>query len=116
MKPFNLERTKAGDKIITRSGHEATFIAYVPELDYTLRVLYHVNGTICACGINGFVYGIEKDSSYDLFMAPKKRTIWINLYHKSLHIGYYYDSEEEADDSATDLRIGGKAYSVEIEE
>ena len=114
MKPFNLEAAKAGDKIITRSGHEATFIAYVPELDYTIRVLYHVGGMINACRIDGFVYGVEKDSPLDLFMATKKRTVWVNLYPNSHNS--HWRTEEAANIAAGTERIGGKAYPVEIEE
>ena len=69
---------------------------------------------INACRIDRFVYGVEKDSPLDLFMATKKRTVWVNLYPNSHNS--HWRTEEAANIAAGTERIGGKAYPVEIEE
>lgn len=119
MKPFDLEAAKRGEPIVTRDGREAKFIAHVPELNFPVLVLLDVG-----------LWQARKDGTsnvgvhVDLFMAPKKRTVWVNLYPpKRNGVGitgvYWCDSEDEADkqnDTYPDARIGGKAYPVEIEE
>ena len=118
MKPFDLEAAKRGEPIVTRNGHEAKFIAHVPELAKAHRVLYTVpnNDYALSCAEDGRHY-TSSQSSYDIFMAPKKRTVWVNLYpRKSLVCNEWYDSEREANIYCTTDRIGGKAYPVEIEE
>ena len=51
----------------------------------------------------------------DLFMAPIKRTVWVNLYGRQLE-SVCHSTEEDADKHASSDRIGGKAYPLEIEE
>lgn len=113
MKPFDLEAAKRGEPIVTRDGRAAKFIAHVPELNFPVLVLLDVG-----------LWQARKDGTsnvgvhVDLFMAPKKRTVWVNLYRSAFREGYHYDTEIEADAAASDAhkRIGGKAYPVEIEE
>jgi hypothetical protein len=113
MKPFNLEAAQRGDKLVTRAGEEAEFIAYVPKAGEHYQVLALVGLMPKTYDTNGcFLRGSE--STYDLFMAPKKRTIWLNIYPSSN--AYCYRSEEMAESVACDERIGGKAWPLEIEE
>ncbi|WP_331694603.1 hypothetical protein [Pandoraea sputorum] len=80
-KPFDLEAAKAGAALITRDGRAARFVAYVPEEPHTFRVLAHVTGerhTMHFCDNGAFLSG--EANRRDLFMAPVKRTVWVNLY------------------------------------
>jgi len=121
MKSFDLEAAKRGEPIVTRNGINATFIAHVPELGELHRVLYTVpnNDYALSCTEDGRHY-TNSQSGYDLFMAPKKRTVWVNLYESDPTFGLagYYATEVAADNYSrrSSLRIGGKAYPVEIEE
>lgn len=75
MKKFNLEEALAGKPVITRSGEEVTQL-----------VLFKVDGDSPLVGVVGKViksYAKEgnwlpgKDSSYDLFMKPTKKSGWV---------------------------------------
>lgn len=113
MKPFNLEAAKAGALLVTREGESVKFIAHVPEANEGERVIvfseakairvYHESGNYYRNGTDG----------YDLFMAPQKKTVWVNIYAN----GYasYWNTEKQADDYAAN-RITDKAYSLEIED
>lgn len=121
MKPFNLEAAQRGDKLVTRAGEEAEFIAYVPKAGKHYQVLALVGLMPKTYDTKGsFLQGSE--STYDLFMAPKNRIIWVNLYNESFRprasfsAGYTYDTEEAANHAAEHTRIGGKAWPLEIEE
>ena len=116
MKPFNLEAAKRGDPIVTRDGRKAKFIAHVPEADPSFKLAVLIDGEIFTFAEAGNYWSDKKDSTLDLFMAPKKRTVWVNLFET---VAYHYDSNEDADTDAIQFswkRIGGKAYPVEIEE
>ena len=115
MKPFNLEAAKAGDPIVTRDGREAKFIAYVPEVGNYEQIVILIDKVIFSYPIRGNVFDTQKSES-DLFMAPKKRVVWVNFFG-SAKACFYYASEKQADlGFDSDYRIGGKAYPVEIVE
>ena len=122
--PFNLERARAGEPIVTRNGRKAKFIAYVPDAQlFNERVVFLLDHRIKTTCADGFSYPAHENKS-DLFMAEKKRTVWVNILLRpnEMECAYHYESEEDADKDATVfcganvLRIGGKAYPVEIEE
>jgi hypothetical protein len=120
MKPFNLELAKAGHPIVTRSGSKVEFIAHVPHADASENNVVCVSeGQIHLFKENGRFFSVSKDDSYwDLFMVPRTKTVWVNLYPKGRLGSEYYDTQEKADSVAFDYptRIGGKAYPIEIEE
>lgn len=100
-KPFDLEAAKAGAALITRDGRAARFVAYVPEEPQTFRVLAHVTGerhTMHFCDNGAFLNG--EANRRDLFMAPVKRTVWVNLYsagqYGPLTNGRPYPTEAQA--------------------
>jgi hypothetical protein len=114
MKPFDLERAKAGDPIVTRDGREAKFIAYAPKAQLlNEQVVFLLDRRIKTTCPNGFSYPAHENKS-DLFMAPKKRTVWVNLYPDSQ--GTHWRTEEAANIAAGNNRIGDKSYPVEVEE
>ena len=104
MKPFDLERAKAGDLIY----------------DTVTDVEFYFVGTRYNGEIVIEVYGAETiacRNQNELRMLPKKRTVWVNLYVTCGHC-YMYSSEEEANRRCANFgnRIGGKAYKIEVEE
>lgn len=110
--PFDLERAKAGDPIITRDGRKVRFLAHVPE------------ARIVGCKIVVLVEGDERPSFYpengcvhlgasvpaDLLMAPEEKPMhapmWAVTYHRETkgHVGYVYAHEETARRMSADLQ------------
>lgn len=122
LKPFNLERALAGDPVVTRIGAQVHNIAHFPSAHYGRIVaqidddnnppsLFYPDGS----------YSNGGTSVNDLFMAPKTRTVWVNLYITT--DGNYgkmskWNTEQEADDKQdlTMIRLGNRAFPIEIEE
>ena len=115
MKPFDLEAAKAGAPIVTRDGRPAKFIAHVAEAQPSQRLVVLIDGGVYTKPESG---GYSKSPAHlspnDLFMAPVKRTVWVNVY------GYggatWRNTEKGADDDALNNRLGGRAWPIEIEE
>jgi hypothetical protein len=112
-KPFDLERALAGDPVVTRYGKPVTQLT---KFDiYGTHVLRGVlDGQLVGWLENGCYYA-SGEWPCDLFMAPKKRTVWVNLYGNGQRC-YWYECEEEADYASMASRIGSRAWPVEIEE
>ena len=120
MKPFDLEAAKRGEPIVCRDGTPAKFIAHVPEAHPTQRLVVLIGENILGYLESGSWTGVNEDDT-DLFMAPKKRTVWVNFYPSNR--AAFFDSQEEADKDECqpsfyfDIdRLGNRAYPVEIEE
>lgn len=72
------------------------------------------NHGVCTWRPNGH-YVSTGPCPHDLVNIPTKRTVWVNVY------GHFatgpFITEEHADEAARDMtRLGGKAFSIEIEE
>jgi hypothetical protein len=80
MKPFDLEAAKRGEPIVTRDGRPAKFIAHVPEANACYQVVALFSGLISTHAVSGRVYPEKHPNDADLFMAPRKRTVWVNVY------------------------------------
>lgn len=99
MKPFDLEKAKAGAPIITRSGlTDFKFVAHEPEAIESSRliILRKSTGGIHAYPENG-VFLHEAPSELDLFMAeepPVVKWLWATKHGFSMTRCFY--SEEEA--------------------
>jgi hypothetical protein len=121
MKPFDLEAAKAGEPIMSKDGTPAKFIAHVPEADELSRLVVMIGNRVLVLRQNGrFLSNGAHD--FDLFMAPKTRTVWVNFY-KYGRDAEFFSTKEHADEQAEyrksvcrNNRIGNRAYPVEIEE
>lgn len=80
MKPFNLEKVKAGAPVITRDGRaELKFVAHVPEADPSQHLVFlrKSDGIIFAYHENGKFLSNE-ESLLDLFMAEAPKVVrWL---------------------------------------
>ena len=115
MKPFDLEAAKAGAPLVTRDGRPAKFIAHVAEAHPNQRLLVLVGGAVCRHFEGGrCMLNPGDESPYDLFMAPVKRTVWVNLYEYGE--ATWFSTKEIADGGALSDRHGGRAWPIEIEE
>ena len=115
MKPFDLEAAKAGAPLVTRDGRPAKFIAHVAEAHPSQRLLVLIDVVVLTRFESGKYAGSPAHvSNGDLFMAPVKRTVWVNLYEHGL--ARWHDTEGCADIGAGNNRLGGRAWPIEIEE
>ena len=110
MKAFDLEKALAGSKVVTRNGLKVTQITKFDGTDHLCHCLSGVAGkTLRRWYLNGGERSHEA-GIFDLFMAPKVVTKWINLFPCGPgHV--YYDSEEEAKNS----RHGSFIATVKVE-
>lgn len=124
LKPFNLERALAGDPVVTRDGFSVIEIIKLKS-NITAPVLCVVEGTNWTARFDeqGICYEDGHDAVPYLFMAPKTRTVWVNLYPfgSTPDIGVnseasWHHTKEIADHYGTDGRIGNCAHPIEIEE
>lgn len=120
MKPFDLEKAMAGEPICCQDGHEAKFIAYVPEAMDSRQVVALINRIVYTFSVDG-QYLTNDESAMDLFMASKKTKVWVNFYDDGSC--FCFDSKEGAENHSSQYkeimrieRLGGKAYPVEVEE
>jgi hypothetical protein len=117
MKPFDLEAAKRGEPIVTRDGRPAKFIAHVPEANACYQVVALFSGLISTHAVSGRVYPEKHPNDADLFMAPRKRTVWVNVYPpEARKFGGAYETEAIANNYAGHERIGNRAWPLEIED
>lgn len=99
-KPFNLERALAGDPVITRDDRHVTELHHFSTIrERDDNVVYTTFGEyIYRVDLNGR-YLKEKESENDLFMAPKTKTYYVNVYRNevgNVYTGCVKQSEEES--------------------
>jgi hypothetical protein len=86
-KPFDLEKAKAGAKVVTRDGHPAKIICWDREhkTDHIVALVeYTEDGEtveeVITYTNQGTFYDDGKEFCYDLFMAPTVVEKWVNVY------------------------------------
>lgn len=107
MKPFNLERAKAGDPVVTRGGQPARIICFDRKGDCPIIALVEDKNMDCenirAYTLNGGYHQDTSKNDLDLLMSPKKHTRWVNIYECDETNRMFYKTEEEALSSANSL-------------
>lgn len=105
MKPFNLEEALAGKKVVTRDGRKVISIHYIPSSPYALKVVAVIEGAFNEYRYyyNGCYDTSVTGTSHDLFMAPEKKEVWVNLCfsNEEFYLGFrvsggVYKTEQEA--------------------
>ena len=117
MKPFDLEAAKRGEPVCTRDGTPVQQLVHFPEGVRGNKIAALSGGVINAYDDQGRYYGDEGPvSTRDLFMAHRKRTVWVNLYEEG-KFANYRENEESANERADGInRIGNRAWPLEIED
>jgi hypothetical protein len=124
MKPFNLEAAKRGEKLVTRCGDS------VDEFHHFETT--NGNAYSCIAIVGGVLRSHAKDGAYiggcerpeDLFMAPKKRTVYVQIFDKPIdgesdaYKAVAYKDKGDAEDNLreTTWKVLAVAVPVEIEE
>lgn len=121
--PFDLERALAGDKLIYRNGEPVTVFHYLKNRDITEKICMTVcmNGSLTVHYSNGRICE-DQEFPLDLFMAPKVKTLWFNLYKDKNGYTFKNNSLHATKEIAEDHIIKGIGYdyintfSIEVEE
>jgi hypothetical protein len=101
MKEFNLEAAINGEPIQQRSGRPARLLAHDVKGDYPIAVLVMIGDegervyTYAATGR----FDNRKPTEFDLVMAPKIVTKWLNIYkgcHGTHYVRNLFSTEEAA--------------------
>src|SRR5574343_623882 len=69
MKPFNLEKCIAGEKVVTRDGDKVEMPTYNKNASADCRLACWVNGDLVSYTDSGKFFDDGEDSDFDLFMA-----------------------------------------------
>lgn len=103
MKPFDLEKAKAGHPVCTRSGLKARIICFDrKENDYPIVSLINDgNKELTYTHTKTGNISLRMESQLDLMMASEKKEGWVNIYQCDVvEIGResrgIYNSEKEA--------------------
>jgi hypothetical protein len=102
MKPFDLEKAKAGAPLRTREGFRARIVCFDADNDRfpIVALLKSDNGKEYPASFTkeGRFSDGEVDSSKDLLMVGEKKEGWINIYEafKERCIGVVHNSKEDA--------------------
>lgn len=107
MKQFNLEEylKNPSRKVVTRNRKKVKI--YYTYFTGTQRIIAQIEGSDRSVSFdeNGRYYIGNYDSQYDLFFAPEKHEVWVNVYRRSsedaydIGFGGTYPSEKEAKDN-----------------
>ena len=101
LKPFDLEKAKAGDPVCTRDGSSVRILCFdIKNMEHNTS---HISQPIIALVDFGEAeyayryysngkYDLEFDSPYDLMMNPKTVTKWLKLYKSKTHGFFYVES------------------------
>lgn len=98
LEKFNAETTPPGTPLVTRDGREVTEWHYFKALtNENFQVIAIIEGVLKAFTKEGGYY--SEESPHDLFIKPKVKEIWKNVYKSSdgtLRTGADFFSKEEA--------------------
>lgn len=98
--PFDLDKAKAGEPLVTRDGRKATFVGHAPTAGEDCRVYALIDGDEQAEAFrdDGLYWGAGALDA-DLFMAPKPaRVVFVNLYRNGF--AGYFESDVAARNGA----------------
>ena len=109
VKPFDLQKAKAGKPVCTRDGSNARIICF-DRNDNTpiVALIERVNGIeILQCFYNDGKCFHDSTSDNDLMMLPEKKEGWVNVYKTSINYecGKVFSTEQEAKNKANNNHI-----------
>lgn len=118
MKPFDLEKAKAGEPICTAGGDAMFFVAVNPRADKECQlVLTDEHGVLWEYSLDGiYCHDGCCYNHLDLHMAPKpkvKRERWVYLMNDNPLLNESKRTREDAEQMA--LKFGGTAVRLEWE-
>lgn len=81
LKPFNLEKALAGEKVVTRDGRNVVEIVKLSKAVGSQSVIaVKEDGNWASYSSDGYSWAEGSLLDNDLFMAPTKKQGWMNIY------------------------------------
>lgn len=121
MKPFDLEKVKAGHPVCTRDGKDVRIICWDRKCEdfpiVALIIEEDSNEFLEEYTKKGCCYPLGREDERDLFLKDEKRVAWTNIYHDGMGNPYndeLFDSEEGAKTRARKNVV--KTIKIEWEE
>jgi hypothetical protein len=107
MKPFDLERAKAGAKLVTRDGRAVNAFAFVADVLTDYPCVAHIEGEgWLTHSKEGRLYACSPpECDDDLFMAPETRTIYLNVFANGSSDWYETEAAARSGLNARALKI-----------
>ncbi len=99
LEKFNAQTTPAGTKLITRDGTKVDDWHYFKNDSLRYPVFADVCGSVESFSVFGEFDTDLVASDWDLFIAPKIESIWVNVYRSldgTIRTGTDFYSQEEA--------------------
>jgi len=127
VKPFDLQAALAGEKLVTRDGREALDFHHFKSDKSINPCAAIIGGQVYWFALNGRSDSKGEELDADLFMAPRKRTVYVNVYDHAGDVGgegpkgtkaYAFDEEAGAISNSKHNSWGllAIAFPVVIEE
>lgn len=119
-RPFDLDAAVRGEPVVTRDGEKVTELYYFKTTNETRKLCAVIEGNIVWFDDVGKINGAQ-EFGYDLFMASKTKTYYMNVYKSVCHGNYFicsylHKSDFEAKALANSDKEYIKTISFEIEE
>lgn len=104
MKAFDLEKALSGEKVIDIHGDEVEQLTHYNIKIKDNQCLFGVrNGSVEKYTLNGTHY-----KGWDLFMASKKLSGFVNVYESLSHSGKFSQTHSKMADECLNKKIGSK--------
>lgn len=116
MKPFDLQKAIAGDPVVTRDGRNVIDIHHFKHDTSNLCLCAHIEGEPSPDWFhaNGRDNLSDEDPS-DLFMAPKKTTLYVNIWRNSSEAVFHEESDQAEAAASFNGREHYRAIAVPVE-
>lgn len=85
---FDIEKIKAGAKVVDREGNEWVYVGTVPHEEYP-HVFWLSSEEVQLFQEDGMYIG-EKDHRFDLTIAPQKKKLWLYVRTDNKENSPYY--------------------------
>jgi len=123
VKPFDLQLAIAGEKLMTRDGREVSEFHFFKTIVSDYPCVAIIDGERGTFSKSGYFNSSQHPHDDDLFMAAKKRTVYVQIFNKSGDASvpglkaFAFDSSADAADNigSTQWPVIG-TFPIEIEE
>jgi hypothetical protein len=113
MKPFNLEKALSGAKVVTRNGKEVTQLTKF-DVDSNYPLTGIIDNKRETFQLNG-MFGDNKESNWDLFMATEKQSIFVKVYENQFGKILAVGGHDTLEDAIKSPNLEGVTYIKTIE-